>query len=631
MIRKKIRYTIILSFAFIVCVICAMLYSGCKTQDKPTPAPPEPSNSDITITLNVSLLELHQYETAVINADVSDGSSAKFSSSDEAIAAVESNGTVIAKSAGACDIIVTAKDASAKCRVIVSTSPYKAKIQGVKDEIRIVSGTSFKTALSADYNGTLVDENIDYSVSLTENAAEGIAEASVADGLLTVTGTKTGITSFSVFAEIRGALSEKTFVVIVYGDEVVIDPENEADFKRNGGFYGLTLITENGESGLKNRVALDFNVLINGVEQEGKNVEFDVAADYNKDFNAAQAEVSGNAADGYAVTAKARGTTILTGKYTYNGEDTFVKIELTVKLPEKNIAETIIVGRGNGEVTVPSGLEGKLEEITVDGVTTSVAVSGNTATLDKNVLPDGGNELLSAEMAIYTDKYCYRATAKICTKILTKAIDFDEFKMVDGKYRAFIGYYMLTGDVDFSGYGVCTAIRDNSNPSNSATGFRGVLDGNGHQLKNVTVGAGGIFGHIGSGAVIKNITFDNVHYNNAMNSALLAHTIRDADLIDITVNVSEYEVQEQVKGYVIKYDVGFLSSRFLTESRLKNVKINAAGKNIVNIFGHRCTSNEFENVEITAASYKIIGCNSDNAVPENEIKSMPTGVTFITK
>ena len=116
-----------------------------------------------------------------------------------------------------------------------------------------------------------------------------------------------------------------------------------------------------------------------------------------------------------------------------------------------------------------------------------------------------------------------------------------------------------------------------------------------------------------------------------MNSALLAHTIRDADLIDITVNVGEYEVQEQVKGYVIKYDVGFLSSRFLTESRLKNVKINAAGKNIVNIFGHRCTSNEFESVEITAASYKVIGCNSDNAVPENEIKSMPTGVRFIAK
>ena len=116
-----------------------------------------------------------------------------------------------------------------------------------------------------------------------------------------------------------------------------------------------------------------------------------------------------------------------------------------------------------------------------------------------------------------------------------------------------------------------------------------------------------------------------------MNSTLLAHTIRDADLIDVTVNVGEYEVQEEVKGYVIKYDVGLLSSRFLIESRLKKVTINASGKNIVNLFGHRCTSNEFESVKIIAASYKLIGCNSDNANPETEIKSLPTGVTFTTK
>ena len=102
-------------------------------------------------------------------------------------------------------------------------------------------------------------------------------------------------------------------------------------------------------------------------------------------------------------------------------------------------------------------------------------------------------------------------------------------------------------------------------------------------------------------------------------------------MIDVTVNVGKYEVQEEIKGYVIKYDVGLLSSRFLMESRLKNVTINADGKSIVNIFGHRCSSNEFESVKIIAASYKYIGCNSDNANPETEIKSLPAGVTFINR
>ena len=448
---------------------------------------------------------------------------------------------------------------------------------------------------------------------------------------MTVKGVKAGLTSFSVFAEIRGSISERTFTVTVYANEVVIEPENEDDFERIEGAYRLTLVTENGELGLKDSANLDFTVQIDGSKQENAKVEFDTNADYNADFDESKVEITGNADSGYTIKAKARGNTILIGKYTANGQDSFVKINLVVRLPEKELTERIIVGRENGSLNVSSGLTGTVEEVTLNGTTVSTKINGNVVSFDKNPMPDGGNEKIVADMVIYTDKYCYKASAEVCTKVLTAATDFDEFKMVDGNYKAFNGYFILTGDVDFINYGTCTAIRDNSNPSNGATGFKGVLDGNGFKIKNITVGAGGIFGHIGSGAVIKNITFDNVHYLGVSNSTLLAHTIRDADLIDVTVNVGKYEVQEEIQGYVIKYDVGLLSSRFLMESRLKNVTINADGKSIVNIFGHRCSSNEFESVKIIAASYKYIGCNSDNANPETEIKSLPAGVTFINR
>ena len=412
---------------------------------------------------------------------------------------------------------------------------------------------------------------------------------------------------------------------------MVIEPKNEADFERLDGAFSLTLITENGESGLKNEVSLDFDVQVNGNKKEGAKVEFDVNAEYNSGFDKSKAEVKGNSADGYVVTAKARGNSVLIGKFTENGEDSFVKINLTVKLPEKALTERIIVGRENACYTLPAGLDGTPEEVTLNGKTISTDINGNDVTLNKELVPNGGNEKITADMVIYTDKYCYNATAEVCTKILTRATDFDAFKMVDGAYKAFTGYYILTSDIDFSSYGKCTAIRDNSNPSNAATGFKGVLDGNGKSIKNITVGEGGIFGHIGSGAVIKDITFDNVHYLNVMNSTLLAHTIRDADLVNVTVNVGAYEVTEEVGKYVIKYDVGLLSSRFLIESRLKNVTVNAAGANIVNLFGHRCTSNSFEKVAIFAASYKMIGCNSDAAGPDTEIKGLPAGVTFTAK
>ncbi len=635
----KRKLTLILSFIFVFALCFAASCNGCKKGGSSDTGSGSASASEeqTVVSLNVTSLELTRYETAVISATVSDGSVVSFTSDNEEIASVGADGKVTAKNVGACDITASANGVTAKCRVIVSVSPYSASIRGVSGRIAIVSGGEFKAALYADFNGKKIEDKISYSVSLTDKADEGVATATVDEnGVLTVKGVKAGETSFSVFAEIRGALVEKTIAVTVYASAVVIEPVAAADFERLDGAYKLTLITENGESGLKNEVPLDFGVQINGNMQTDAKVEFDINADYNSDFDKTKAEIGGNATEGYVVTAKARGNTVLTGKYTTDGKDVFVKINLTVRLPEREITDKIVVGRENGKLTVPAGLEGSLEEITVNGVTVSTAINGNTATLNKELMPDGGNEKVLSAMTIYTDKYCYNAHAEICTKILTAATDFDAFKMVDGAYKAFTGYYVLIGDVDFADYGTCTAIRDNSNPSNGATGFKGVLDGNGHKIKNVTAGTGGIFGHVGAGAVFKDIIFDNVHYLNVMNSTLLAHTIRDADLINVTVNVGEYDVKESVTSSsgittTIKYDVGILSSRFLIESRLKNVTVNAAGHTIVNLFGHRCTSNEFTGVKITAAAYKLIGCNSDSANSGTEIKSLPAGVTFTAK
>ncbi len=638
MVKRKTG--IILSLIFIMVLCSAVSLAGCnkKNESDSSSSGSDSSreNPDITISLNVTSLELQKYETAVITATASDNSDVLFSSDNETVASVTQEGIVTAKNAGVCNISAIAGNANVKCKVMVSESPYSASIKGVTEEIRIVNGGEFKMQLYADFNGSKLDEKIKYSVAITENAAEGVATAQVKENdLLIVKGEKAGITSFSVFAEIRGMLAERTFTVIVYANEIVIEPKHDADFERIEGAYKLTLVTKNGEMGYKDSVDLGFAVQVNGNKQEDAIIEFDINADYNADFDNSKVDIIGDAENGYTVKAKARGRTVLVGKYVIGNENVFVKVNLEVILPEKELTDKLLLGKENGVFTAPSGIEGSLEEITLSGITVSVSTDGNKAFLNKELIPDGGNEKCLADMVIYTDEYKYNATAEICTKILTEATDFDAFKMAEGDYKAFTGYYVLTHDIDFADYGLCTARMDEDIPYNTGTGFKGVLDGNGHKMKNLTLGKGGIFGHIGSGAVIKNIVFDNVYYTNRSRVALLASTIRDADLIDITVNVSRYDVQEEEStptgSWVIKYDVGLLSSRFLMESRLKNVSINAAGHTIINIFGHRCSSNEFVGVNITAKSYKLIGCNSDNANPETEIKSLPSGVTFTTK
>ena len=635
MFLKNNKFKIIIALAFVLALCTVFLCYGCKNNDKPSSEQSEESTVEstsearVTVTLGKTSLDLVKYETAVITAVASDGSAVTFSSSNDSVASVTEDGVVTAKSVGTCDIIAAAKNASAKCMVVVSDSPYSAKIKGINDEIRVVKGGEFKAKPYADFNGVTIEDNIDYSVSLTNNAEEGIANAAIDEnGMLVISGVKAGTTSFSVFAEIRGSLTVKTFTVVVYANEIVVEPENESDFERLDGGYGVTLITENGESGLSDTVNLNFDVQVNGGKISSAKVEFDVNDDYNSEFDAAKVQITGSASDGYTLTALARGVTFITGKYVYGGETTTVKIRVNVVLPERQIAEKLTIGRENGSITLPDALIGNLEEITLNGNTVSTAINGKTASFDKDLIPNGGNSLVSAKLTVYTDKYCYNANVDICTKILTSATDFDAFKMVAGAYRAFNGYYMLTGDVDFVDYGTCTAIRDNSNPSNASTGFKGVLDGNGYKIKNITVGSGGIFGHVGSEAVIKNITFDNVHYLNISNSTLFAHTIRGAELENIVVNVGQYDIEYSAST---RYDVGLLSSRFLMESKLKNVTINAAGATILNLFGHKCVTNEFENVKITAAAYRYIGCNSDRAAEDTEIKELPKGITFTAK
>ena len=155
---SKRKIIVILSLIIVAALCFSISLAGCKknngsdeTQSESS-APIDSSSSesvteDVTIKLNKTSLELTKYETAVIEAIVSDGSVAVFSSGDENIASVTSDGVVTAKNVGACDIVASAGGVSAKCRVIVSVSPYTASIKGVIDDIRVAGGGEFKAQL----------------------------------------------------------------------------------------------------------------------------------------------------------------------------------------------------------------------------------------------------------------------------------------------------------------------------------------------------------------------------------------------------------------------------------------------------------------------------------------------------
>ena len=132
-------------------------------------------------------------------------------------------------------------------------------------------------------------------------------------------------------------------------------------------------------------------------------------------------------------------------------------------------------------------------------------------------------------------------TSKYVERVIRKASDLNELVYTgasssgDSGSYAMTGMYVLANDIDASGVKITT-----SNPCwQAAIGFLGVFEGNGHTISNLTINAysQGLFGAIGYGAKIQNVTFENVMLGKS--SYLLAFCVRNAAMSNVTVKFNE--------------------------------------------------------------------------------------------
>ena len=136
---------------------------------------------------------------------------------------------------------------------------------------------------------------------------------------------------------------------------------------------------------------------------------------------------------------------------------------------------------------------------------------------------------------------------KFVDKLIKNANDLQELAYTGGVDAASGGtentkYYVLANDIDASG------VSFDSKPAfGAAFGFKGVLEGNGHTVSNVNITGGqGVFGAIGDGARIQNISFEKATV--AEGNYLLAYCIRGAILNNVNV-----EFAQGTKSYLVTY------------------------------------------------------------------------------
>ena len=303
-------------------------------------------------------------------------------------------------------------------------------------------------------------------------------------------------------------------------------------------------------------------------------------------------------------------------------------VEFNFTVTAKIVAEDVTLS-GVKEVVLSDGTEYDLDLGDYSSATVLSAVLGDdkvsyangkltlTNEFKENAQKHGNNTL---NLTVEKDGKYYNVTANVL--VVTKEITtYDELKAAlafTSEGNKF-GYYRLTQDlVAYNWYKSDNSITQFKN-ENGIYGFRGTLDGNGKKIQE-TFYSTGLFGIIGQGAEIKNITFTLNQYKEG--KVLLGYSMVGATLENVTVNVTKSTGLTAVPGN--NTPSGLLTSVFSHSSKLVNVIINSQTTPIDTLFGScahygyatNYTPNMFENCTVNAQALLGLACtnNTDGTV-----------------
>lgn len=268
----------------------------------------------------------------------------------------------------------------------------------------------------------------------------------------------------------------------------------------------------------------------------------------------------------------------------FTGTEATVKT-VTEQFVDENRQEIVL---GKASYAVDMGISGgNVVKATIGGVVVDYDNNGNVTLSPefKNRLAKHGEQILSVTVKGADGNYTeYKKKLLVVTKEISS---FEELKtaLAFDSNNVKYGYYRLaTNLIAYGGYesgnGIGGGIWKNESGD---TGFRGTFDGNGLTIQQ-TFWNTGLFGYIGKGAVIKNITFNVNKYANDKEYMLLGYSMVGATLENVKVNVTPQhgDGRTEIKSNGVS---GLLTSIFANGNTFKNVVVDARDTDIDTLFG----------------------------------------------
>ena len=280
----------------------------------------------------------------------------------------------------------------------------------------------------------------------------------------------------------------------------------------------------------------------------------------------------------------------------------------------------IVLGSGTSYAVDMGTLDGNVVKATIGGKAVSYADGKVTLDFDfKNRLIKHGEQTLTVTVEKDGQYTNYNKKVLIVTKEISDIDSLTAALTPTEGSSVVYGYYRLSKDLSSNGwYSVGYAAKWSAvQRSNADLGFRGTFDGNGKTISSWFYGDG-LFGVVGNGAVIKNLTINNKQYQggNGNLNTLFGYSMMGATMDKVTINIlkgGKADIATNAAGGLLTCLGGYGNT-------LKNVTINAKGLAIDTLFGTGCwftypkdyAPNTFENCFITAKSLVGLAC-TDNA------------------
>ena len=194
----------------------------------------------------------------------------------------------------------------------------------------------------------------------------------------------------------------------------------------------------------------------------------------------------------------------------------------------------------------------------------------------------------------------------LVTKAIASVSDWKELQPTEAGGATY-GYYVLTSNIKPT----VNTVKMNA-ATDGSTGFRGTLDGKDYTISNTGAwGTNGIFGAVGNGAIIKNVTFEQTGLSAAYNRYFLGQVAFGATFSDVTFNLNDQVVAaDNTLAGPLTYD-GFVNCT------LTNVEFNVVNSTIKTLFGGGSNGTYFGLKNTTFEN-----CN---------VNILPVGTTVITE